>query len=200
MTRRQPSPRVNDVAGFLLHSIPWRETSLLVDAWTREEGRVALVARGARRPTSSLRPVLAQFQPLSLSWSGAGDVKNLVRIEWSAPLRVYAGPSLMSGWYLNELLLRLLPREDPHPLLYDAYDAALAELARGSWAAGALRRFEWILLRETGYGLDMPMPDFEDVAAEPELRRLLREQLDSLLEDKPLVTRRIAQALQRLRT
>lgn len=200
MTRRQPSPRVNDVAGFLLHSVPWRETSLLVDAWTREEGRVALVAKGARRPTSSLRPVLAQFQPLSISWSGSADVKNLVRIEWSSPLRVYAGPAMMSGWYLNELLLRLLPREDPHPVLYDAYDTALAHLAYGSRAAGALRRFEWILLRETGYGVDMAEPDFEDAAAEPELRRFLREQLDELLEGKPLVTRQVAHALQRLRS
>lgn len=199
MTRRQASPRVNDVAGFLLHSVPWRETSLLVDAWTREEGRVALVAKGARRPTSSLRPVLAQFQPLGISWSGSGEVKNLVRIEWSAPLRVYTGPAMMSGWYLNELLLRLLPREDPHPVLYEAYDTALAHLAQGSRAAGALRRFEWILLRETGYGVDMAEPDFEDAALEPELRKFMREQLDVLLEGKPLVTRQVAHALQRLR-
>lgn len=199
MVQRQPTPRVNDVAGFLLHSVAWRETSLLLEAWSREEGRVALVAKGARRPTSALRPVLAQFQPLSLSWAGASEVKNLVRIEWSAPLRVYGGSAMMSAWYLNELLMRLLPREDPHPVLYDAYDAALERLASGGRAAGALRRFEWILLRETGYGLDLPLPDFEDAATEPALRQLLRERLALQLNDRPLVTRQVALALQRLR-
>lgn len=199
MVQRQPSPRVNEVAGFLLHSVPWRETSLLLEAWCRDQGRVALVAKGARRPTSALRPVLAHFQPLSLSWAGAGEVKTLVRIEWCAPLRVYGGPAMMSAWYLNELLMRLLPREDPHPALYDAYDMALSQLAAGDRAAGALRRFEWILLRETGYGLDRPVPDFNDLAAEPALRQLLREHIEQQLEQRPLVTRQVALALQRIK-
>ncbi|MCK9512633.1 MAG: DNA repair protein RecO [Pigmentiphaga sp.] len=199
MATRQPTPRFHDIDGFLLHPAPWRETSLLLDTYTREQGRVAMVAKGARRPTSSLRPALAQFQPLSLSWSGAGEVKTLIRIEWCAPLRVYGGAAAMSAWYMNELLIRLLPREDPHPALYDAYDTALRQLAEGGRAAGALRRFEWILLRETGYGVEGPAPDFEDPAIEPELRRFLRDRLDDQLEHRPLVTRQVAQALQRLK-
>lgn len=198
MATRTPGPRVHDSAAFLLHSSPWRETSLLLEILSREHGRVALVAKGARRPTSALRPVLASFQPLSLSWSGAGEVKTLVRAEWAAALRVYTGPAMMSAWYMNELLLRLLAREDPHPLLYDAYDQALTDLASGARAAGALRRFEWMLLRETGYGLDAAPPDFDDPTIEPELRRMLHEQLDQQLEGRPLATRAVLRALQRI--
>ncbi len=196
---RQPAPRVSEASAFLLHTTPWRETSLLLEAYSREQGRVALVAKGARRPTSALRPVLTMFQPLALSWSGAGEVKTLTRADWCAALRVYGGPALMSAWYLNELLLRLLPREDAHPALYDAYDEALQQLASGSRHAGALRRFEWVLLRETGYGVDAPLPDFDDRDAEPALRRSLRERIEAQLEGRALVTRQVAQALQRWR-
>lgn len=198
MTQRSPSPRVAEASAFLLHSNAWRETSLMLEAYSREHGRMALVAKGAKRPHSALRPVLTTFQPLALSWSGAGEVKILTRAEWAGALRVYSGPAMMSAWYMNELLLRLLPREDAHQNLFDAYDAALLRLAGGARASGALRRFEWILLRETGYGLDGPMPDFDDLAIEPELRRLLREQLDLQLEGRPLVTRKVLQSLQRI--
>lgn len=158
---------------------------------------MALVAKGAKRPHSALRPVLAMFQPLSLTWSGAGEIRTLTRAEWAGALRIYSGPAMMSGWYMNELLLRLLPREDAHPALFDAYDEALNSLAAGARAAGALRRFEWILLRETGYGLEGDMPDFDDPAGEPQLRRLLRENLERQLEGRPLVTRKVLQSLQR---
>lgn len=198
MATRTPNPRINDTPAYLLHSTAWRETSLLLEAFSREHGRMPLVAKGARRPTSSLRPVLASFQELSLSWSGAGDVKTLTRAEWASPLRVYAGAAMMSAWYMNELVLRLLPREDAHPVLYDAYDAALHDLAAGARAAGALRRFEWTLLREIGYGLDGPTPNFSDPVTEPELRRLLREHLEVQLEGRPLATRAVLQSLQRL--
>src|SRR3546814_17744884 len=83
----------------------------------------------------------------------------------------------MSAWYMNELLLRLLPREDPHAVLYDAYDAALQQLAFQQSAASALRRFEWVLLNETGYGLGDEPPDFDDARLEPELRASLRARL-----------------------
>lgn len=199
MTRPSPTPRVADARGFLLHSSAWRETSLLLEVYTRAHGRVGLVGKGAKRPHSALRPVLVTFQELSLSWSGAGEIKTLTRAEWGGALRLYGGPAMMSAWYMNELLLRLLAREDAHETLFDAYDAALQSLARGARAAGALRRFEWILLRETGYGLDGAMPDFDDPAVEPELRRALRERLEYLLEGRPLVTRRVLQSLQRER-
>lgn len=194
MTSRR-SHRIQDAAGYMLHATDWRETSLIVQAFTREHGNVALVAKGAKRPYSVLRPVLAAFQPLALSWSGSGEVKTLVRAD-CAGVRPLGGKALMSAWYMNELLLRLVPREDPHPLLYDAYDAALEQLAGGSRAAGALRRFEWTLLDEAGYGLDEAPPDFDDPALEPALRVSLRQRLDELLT-RPLQTRRVLMALQR---
>ena len=189
--------RVTEAVGYLLHASAWRETSLLVQVFTRDHGQLALVAKGAKRPYSVLRPVLNGFQPLILSWTGSGEVKTLTRAE-STGVRPLAGKAFMSAWYLNELILRLLPREDPHPQLYEAYDAALVQLAAGSGAAAALRRFEWILLQETGYGLDEPFPAFDDPAIEPVLRRSLRERLDELLAGRPLRTRQVLMALQRL--
>jgi len=189
--------RVQDSAAYVLHATSWRETSLIVQVFSREHGSVALVAKGAKRPYSTLRPVLQAFQPLLLSWSGAGEVKTLTRAD-SAGVHLLPGPALMSAWYMNELLLRLLPREDAHPQLFDAYDQALRSLAAGGWAAGALRCFEWTLLQETGYGLDAPTPDFADAAAEPRLRLSLRERLASLLEGRALATRQVLLALQRV--
>ncbi|MCI2807141.1 DNA repair protein RecO [Eoetvoesiella caeni] len=194
MSRR--SNRVQDVRGYMLHASPWRETSLIVHVFTREHGNVSLVAKGAKRPYSVLRPVLCAFQPLSLSWSGAGEIKTLVRAD-SLGIQPLGGRAYMSAWYMNELLLRLLPREDPHDILFDAYDAALQQLAQGSKAAGALRRFEWILLNETGYGVDEALPNFNDAEGEPELRRSLRERLDELLAGRPLLTRKVLMELQR---
>lgn len=191
------STRVNETVAYLLHAAPWRETSLLIQVFSRDHGQVALVAKGAKRPYSTLRSVLSGFQPLLLSWTGAAEVKTLTRAE-TLGVRPLAGRALMSAWYLNELVLRLLPREDPHPLLYDAYDAALIQLAAGGGAAAALRRFEWVLLQETGYGVDEPAPDFNDPALEPELRRSLRERLDELLSGRPLRTRKVLMELQRL--
>ena len=188
--------RVTDTSGYMLHASAWRETSLVIQAFSREYGCLALVAKGAKRPYSVLRPVLSAFQPLSLSWTGGGEVKTLTRAE-PAGVRPLGGGALMSAWYMNELLLRLLPREDAHPVLFDAYDAALAQLAGGSRAAGALRRFEWVLLRETGYGLDEDDPDFEDPHIEPELRRSLRDRLEANLAGRPLSTRKVLMALQR---
>lgn len=191
------TPRVQDCPAYMLHATAWRETSLVVQAFSRDHGCVAMVAKGAKRPYSVLRPVLSAFQPLALSWTGGGEVKTLTRAE-VAGVRPLAGSALMSAWYMNELLLRLLPREDAHPLLYDAYDTALRQLAAGTRAAGALRRFEWTLLRETGYGVDEALPDFEDPDIEPSLRRDLRERLAQNLAGRPLVTRRVLMDLQRL--
>lgn len=187
--------RIHHVGAYMLHASAWRETSLIVQMFTREHGNVAMVAKGAKRPYSTLRPVLAAFQPLTVSWSGAGEVKTLTRAEL-AGIRQLAGRSLMSAWYMNELLLRLLPREDPHPRLYDAYDAALLALERGGSAADALRRFEWTLLEETGYGLGGDMPSFDDPAEERRMRPVLRARIDELL-GRPLRTRQVMLELQR---
>src|SRR3954447_15614048 len=97
---------------FVLHTYPYRETSLIVEAFTRSFGRVSLLARGARRPRSAMRGVLLAFQPLALSWFGKGELRTLARAEWVGGQPLLQGEALLCGFYLNELLLRLLPRED----------------------------------------------------------------------------------------
>jgi len=187
--------RVRDVNAYILHASAWRETSLILQVFSREHGNVAMVAKGAKRPYSALRPVLAAFQPLMVSWSGAGEVKTLTRAQL-AGIRPLTGKSLMSGWYMNELLLRMLPREDPHPGLYDAYDAALQALSKGDNAASALRRFEWTLLEETGYGMEGEPPQFDDPVQERQMRAVLRARLDELM-GRPMRTRQVMHELQR---
>ncbi len=148
--------RVEQQAAYVLHTWPWRETSLIVDAITPLHGRVALVARGAKRPTSHFRGLLAPFAPLALSWSGRGEVRTLTRIEWLGGHARLRGDGLLAAFYLNELLVRLLARDDPHPALFGAYSGALRELATAARAEAALRGFELDLLREIGYA-----PSFE---------------------------------------
>ena len=191
--------RVLETPGYVLHATAWRETSLIVQAFSRDHGWVSMVAKGAKRPHSVLRPALSVFQPLLLSWTGSGEVKTLTRAE-CAGVHALPGAAMMSCWYMNELLFRLLPREDPHPGLFDAYVIALQRLAQGQAAAGALRRFEWILLKETGYGLDAEEPDFDDLQIEPALRATLRERLSEHLAGRPLTTRQVLVALQRFQT
>jgi DNA repair protein RecO (recombination protein O) len=154
MARAQPLRR-DDQPAFVLHTYPYRETSVIVEAITAEYGRIAMVARGARRPRSELRGLLQAFQPLILSWSGQAELKTLLRAEWRGGLPRIGGSALVCGFYLNELLLKLLPREDPHPRLYASYEAALADLAGGSEEAPVLRRFEVLLLAELGYALPL---------------------------------------------
>ena len=137
----------------MLHSHPWRETSLIVELFSRDHGRVAMVAKGARRPMSPLRGVLMAFQPLLVDWSGGGEVKTLVRAEWQGGQPLLTGRALLCGYYLNELIVKLSAREDPHPALFTAYAEALRQLAAGASQAALLRRFELALLRELGYGV-----------------------------------------------
>lgn len=148
--------RVDGQVAFVLHALPYRETSLMLDVFSRDHGRIALVARGARRPHSQLRGLLLGFQPLELSWFGSGEVRTLARAEWLGGQPLLSGQSLLVGYYLNELLLRLLPRDDPHPGLFDAYSVAVRLLAvNGAAEPAELRRFEQILLRELGYGIPL---------------------------------------------
>ncbi|MFA7666835.1 MAG: DNA repair protein RecO [Burkholderiaceae bacterium] len=151
---RLPATRVSAPA-FLLHSTPYRETSLVVELFTRDHGRIAAVAKGAKRPRSALRAVLLQFQPLMASWSGTRELRTLTGAEWLGGLPAPQGDALLCAFYLNELLMRLLAREDAHPLLYDGYEQALRALADGDPVDETLRRFEWLLLRETGYAPDL---------------------------------------------
>jgi DNA repair protein RecO (recombination protein O) len=147
--------RQDQQPAYVLHSYPYRETSLLVEVFTRQHGRLALIARGARRPRSILRGSLLAFQPLLLSWSGRGEVRNLHHAEWQGGQPPLAGDALLCGFYLNELLLKLLPREDAHELLFDHYGTALRRLATENGSAPVLRSFEKRLLKELGYALEL---------------------------------------------
>jgi DNA repair protein RecO (recombination protein O) len=143
--------RIEHEPGYVLHTYPYMETSLIVEAFTRGFGRVAVLARGARRPRSAMRGVLLSFHPLRLGWSGASELGNLISAEWSGALQPLGGRALMCGFYLNELVLRLLPRDDPHEALFDFYGEALKALSLGAAQAALLRTFEKRLLAELGY-------------------------------------------------
>lgn len=141
-------------AGWILHTRPYRETSLLVEALTREHGRVGLVARGARGPTSRLRGLLQPLQPLLLSWVGRGELCTLTGAEPRGMSPVISANRLSHTFYMQELLLRLMQRNDPHPGLFDAYGRALGNLSSATVSAeSTLRVFENALLHELGYGL-----------------------------------------------
>ena len=140
---------------FILHRRPYRDTSLLLEAFSHEHGRLGLVARGAASARSRLKSVLQPFLPLLLSWSGAGDLAALTAAEEAGRPSPLPPGQVLAGLYVNELLVRLLPRRDPLPGLFAAYRALLAELAAMADAEPPLRRFEKRLLEELGYGLSL---------------------------------------------
>lgn len=148
--------RVDLDPAFVLHGRAYRETSEIVELFTRNHGRVSLVARGMRRPKSGLRATLQPFQPLAVSWSGRGSSLMTLRgAESTGPAMVLAGAPLMSGFYMSELILRFLHRGDPHPRLFEAYGETLLRLAQGEPPEVVLRHFELELLAEAGYGLNL---------------------------------------------
>ena len=143
-------PAGNETPGFVLHWYAYSETSMIVEVFTRDAGRVPLVAKGARRPRGS---VLVQFQPYDFSWSGKGDLKTLRKAEWQGGMLPLPPSRLFCGFYLNELLMKLLAREDPHEQLFDAYAKSIGQLASGAEEGPVLREFEKALLKETGFAL-----------------------------------------------
>lgn len=143
--------RVQLDPAYILNARPYGDTSLLIEALSREHGRVGLVAKGARGPKSKTRALLQPLRPLLLSWNESGDLGGLTGAEALGAPPELAGETLFCGWYLNELLLKLLQRHDPHPPLFDAYVEALTGLT--SQIEPTLRRFEMQLLNELGYGL-----------------------------------------------
>ncbi|NRR32357.1 DNA repair protein RecO [Oxalobacteraceae bacterium] len=147
--------RVAGQPAFVLHSYPYKETSLIVDMFTRDYGRVALIAKGAKRPHSQLRGVLQTFQPLSGSWVGKSELRTLTGAEWVGGMLPLEKTALLCGFYLNELLVKLLARDDAHPRLFDHYVATLNQLAHNEPAPIVLRKFERALLRETGVAADL---------------------------------------------
>jgi DNA repair protein RecO (recombination protein O) len=147
--------RQDNQPAFVLHTYPYLETSLLVETFTRNFGRVPVVARGAKRPKSALRGVLRAFQPLLLSWGGKSELRTLYKAEWQGGQRPLHGIGLICGFYLNELLVRLLHRNDPHEHLFDYYQKALAELSTLDDYIPVLRGFEQRMLQELGYALTL---------------------------------------------
>ena len=143
--------RAEHEPGYVLHTYAYKETSLIVEAFTRRFGRISLLARGARRPRSAMRGVLLSFHPLRLTWSASAELGTLIGAEWAGALQPLAGRGLMCGFYLNELLLRLVPREDPHEALFDFYFRALQDLSAAVGYSAVLRGFEKRLLAELGY-------------------------------------------------
>ena len=143
------------LTAYVLHRHDWSESSLIVELFTRERGRLVVVAKGAKRPTSNFRPVLLPFQPLNalLGKSAADEQAEILTLrgaEWAGGQPLLQPAALLSGFYLNELLLKLLARQDPHPGLFDAYADTLAALASEVDEATALRAFELMLLHELG--------------------------------------------------
>lgn len=147
--------RLDGQAAYVLHSRPYRDTSLLVDCFSLEHGKLSLVVRGARRPGSRLRACIQPFVPLQLGWQGRQELKTLNLAEAVAPPLFLQGRALLCGLYVNELLQRLLQPLDPHPRLYVYYQYVLNELVSGADIEGALRTFERQLLNEVGYALDL---------------------------------------------
>ncbi|MCH8619050.1 DNA repair protein RecO [Undibacterium sp. TS12] len=142
--------RILEQPGFVLHSWPYKETSLIIDVLTRDHGRIALVAKGAKRPHSQLRSVLQTFQPLQLGWTGKGEIRTLTTADWVGGMLPLEKSALLCGFYLNELLVKFLLRDEAHPDLFDLYVSTLNQLAHDEPATIVLRRFELALLRESG--------------------------------------------------
>lgn len=202
--------------GFVLHRRDYSDTSLLVEVFTTEQGRFPLLAKGAKRGRAPRAAILQPFQPLLLAWSGRGEVRTLTRLEPAAGPLMLAGDALYCGFYLNELLMRLLERQDAHEALFTHYQAALLGLADGVPIDDVLRQFERRLLAELGYAplLDLEADGVTPVRAEeryeylPEqgliVNRSRRESISgetllALVAEQPLVGNQIREARRLLR-
>ena len=162
--------RVDLEPALVLHARSWRETSLLVEAFSRSHGRLGMIARGARRPKSKLRGLLQPFVPLLLSWRGRGELATLTAAESEGGVAPLAGAAAVVGFYVNELLLRFLHRHDPEPALFDHYRSALDAIACGSDPEPVLRIFEKRLLQAAGYALELEHEAGSGLAIEPDAK------------------------------
>ena len=161
--------RFADEPAFVLHRYDWSESSLVLEVFTRHHGRIALVAKGVKRPTSQFRPVLLPLQPLLLSWGGDAEVRTLKAAQWQGGHVMPTGEALLSGSYLNELLMRLLARDDAHERLFDHYAMAVQLLAEQSDTQElVLRAFELLLLKEVGLLPDLSRDGSSMVAVDPQ--------------------------------
>lgn len=161
--------RIEQQPAFVLHARAYRETSLLLECLTRDHGRVGLIARGVRRERSRTpRALLQPLIPIQLGWAGHGELVTLTHVDATAPGFVLVGDALLCALYLNELVLRITPRQDPQAELFVDYAEALARLARGEGQAWTLRRFERDLLAHLGYGLVLDVDGDSGVPLDPD--------------------------------
>jgi DNA repair protein RecO (recombination protein O) len=160
--------RVENEPAFALHHRPYRDTSALVELITPGHGRIGVVARGARRPKSALRAALGPFRPLVVAWSGRGELRTLRSVEPAGPPVFPTGRRLMSLYYMNELILRLTARDDPHPEIFHAYAETLGPILSGARDAPRLRAFELRLLDGLGYAPNLVEEAATGRAIDPE--------------------------------
>ena len=176
---RPTGGRLPPLLAYVLHQHDWSETSLIVELFTRAQGRVVVAAKGAKRPTSNFRAVLLPFQPILAQLGkapadAAAEIFNLRSAEWAGGQPLLGAPAMFSGFYANELLLKLLARQDPHPVLFDAYADTLTALGDGEDEAPALRAFELVLLRELGWLPELNSATLTATALQPEGRYSLQ--------------------------
>ena len=142
---------------FVLHAKPYRDTSLIVDFFTKEFGLMSAVVRGARSHRSKSRGLIQPFVPILINCFGKSELQTLRTVEADGVMHYLTSHALISGLYLNELLIRLLHRSDPHPGLFESYEQALARLVKEGGLESCLRQFEKQLLQEIGYGLHLAL-------------------------------------------
>ncbi len=160
---------------FVLHSRPWRETSLLLDVFSENYGKIGLCARGVRGKKSSVRSLLQPLTPLFLCWTGKGDLQTLTKTESAGVAMKLSGTALYSSFYLNELIVRLLHRHDPHPQLFYHYQQALEKLLQSEQLEQTLREFELQLLLSLGYGINFDVDCIGEPLSENNRYRLAEE-------------------------
>jgi DNA repair protein RecO (recombination protein O) len=179
------------LTAYLLHRWDWSESSLILDLLTREQGRIVVLAKGAKRPYSQLRAVLLSFQAMQVTLGrmpAESELQVLRSAERLAGASMPSGEALFSGFYMNELLIKLVARHDPHPRLFDAYACALAALAqapKGADKEGCLRAFEWALLQELGWLPDLSVVTSTQQELRPELRYELLPDVGVTLAREP---------------
>ncbi|MCF6230536.1 MAG: DNA repair protein RecO [Gammaproteobacteria bacterium] len=167
------SQRIRLQPAYLLHRRPYRETSAILELFTPEHGRIALVAKGVRRKKSPLTPLFQLYRPLLLSWRGRGPLYSLDQVEENGSMHLLSGLSMMSGFYINELLVRLLQHEEAYPALYALYELLLKQLSqdeKGAELEWLLRQFELRLLNDLGYALNLETEVASGEALQPEQR------------------------------
>ncbi|MBC7918785.1 MAG: DNA repair protein RecO [Rhodoferax sp.] len=167
--------RISDEPAYVLHRYDWSESSLILEVFTRHYGRIALVAKGAKRPSSSFRPILLPLQPLHVAFGGDAEIRTLKSAEWQGGHVMPTGDALLSGYYINELLLTLLARDDTHAALFDIYDRVVQVIAseHGEVLQAALRTYELLLLREIGLLPALDRQTMTLAALQPDARYVL---------------------------